>query len=349
MDGADTKQHAAGLVRSPAAGLAAREPAEHPPASPQGWYAVGFAADLKPRGIMTRRFFGRDIIVARTKSGRAYAAEAACPHLGAHLGHGGTVAGDAVRCPFHGLKFDLRAGHCTYSPFGTPPRAARLGRVDLREVHGVLMAWHDPTGADPSWEIDQPEPGPRWRRLSTRTMRFSSHPQEVTENSVDIAHFAVLHGFRDVEELQPLTADGPRLRARYRFKRPTLGLSVPTEIHIRVDGLGWSLVELTAAGWLMRQLVLTTPTGPREVDVHVATSLHRRGATLPSRAVWAPIEALTQRLVLRTVTAELRADQHVWDHKYYLARPAIADGDGPIPAYRRWTRQFYTTDRGGAL
>ncbi|WP_425436809.1 Rieske 2Fe-2S domain-containing protein [Mycobacterium rhizamassiliense] len=37
----------------------------------------------------------------RTKSGLARAIEAYCPHLGAHLGHGGKVLGDELHCPFH--------------------------------------------------------------------------------------------------------------------------------------------------------------------------------------------------------------------------------------------------------
>ena len=52
-------------------------------------------------------------------------------HLGAHLGHGGTVEGEDLVCPFHGWHFG-RDGRCTNMPYGRriPPTAhARSGRI----------------------------------------------------------------------------------------------------------------------------------------------------------------------------------------------------------------------------
>jgi phenylpropionate dioxygenase-like ring-hydroxylating dioxygenase large terminal subunit len=51
--------------------------------------------------VLTRQFMDREIVMYRTKSGLARAIEAYCPHLGAHLGHGGKVLGDELHCPFH--------------------------------------------------------------------------------------------------------------------------------------------------------------------------------------------------------------------------------------------------------
>jgi hypothetical protein len=36
----------------------------------------------------------------------------------------------------------------------------------------------------------------------------------------------------------------------------------------------------------------------------------------------------------------------IWEHKRYLARPALAAGDGPLGLYRKWTRQFYSAEAG---
>ena len=37
-------------------------------------------------------------------------------------------------------------------------------------------------------------------------------------------------------------------------------------------------------------------------------------------------------------------DLEIWEHKAYLARPRLADTDGPIMAFRRWAAQFYDSD-----
>jgi hypothetical protein len=47
----------------------------------------------------------------------------------------------------------------------------------------------------------------------------------------------------------------------------------------------------------------------------------------------------------RITRAQFEQDVPIWEHKCYRARPALADGDGPIAEYRRWFAQFYSTWR----
>lgn len=332
------------MTSSTIIGIAGGERRDTPPPYPYGWFAVAFSRELVPGRVLTRRFMDREIVLFRTQSGTARAIEAFCPHLGAHLGHGGSVHDEELRCPFHGFRFSV-AGRCTHSPYGPPPPAARLGMLELREVCGVLMVWHGPAD-QPLWEIELPADEPGWRPLRTKRLRFRSHPQEITENSVDSGHFGVLHGFNEVDTIEPIVVDGPRLRTRYAFTQPIPILGgIHTEIIVRVDGLGFSIVELVAAGWSMRQLVLSTPVGQREVSVHVGTRIRTRGKTAVGRLAWLPLEAALERIALRIVVVELRRDQQIWDHKIYLDRPAIAAGDGPIAKYRAWARQFYPKDK----
>ena len=37
-------------------------------------------------------------------------------------------------------------------------------------------------------------------------------------------------------------------------------------------------------------------------------------------------------------------DLEIWEHKAYLARPCLADTDGPIMKFRRWASQFYVDE-----
>lgn len=55
------------------------------------------------------------VLVCRTDSG-IYAVENQCTHMDAPL-YGGTIEGEAIRCPLHGMKFDLKTGE----PFSFGP------------------------------------------------------------------------------------------------------------------------------------------------------------------------------------------------------------------------------------
>src|SRR5688572_9753260 len=90
---------------------------------PRGWFAVAFSSDVPAQGVVAMRYFGRDLIAYRGTSGRAFVTEAYCPHLGAHLAHGGVVEGETIRCPFHGWKFE--GGKCVGVPYTDkiPPKA----------------------------------------------------------------------------------------------------------------------------------------------------------------------------------------------------------------------------------
>lgn len=44
---------------------------------------------------------------------------------------------------------------------------------------------------------------------------------------------------------------------------------------------------------------------------------------------------------MQAYAREVGNDLVIWRHKRYCPQPALAKGDGPIGAYRRWARQFY--------
>src|SRR5690554_6009815 len=73
---------------------------------PRGWFQVAWAAEIPPGTVHRMRYFGRELVAYRGDAGQLHVLDAYCPHLGAHLGHGGRVEGDCIRCPYHGWKFD---------------------------------------------------------------------------------------------------------------------------------------------------------------------------------------------------------------------------------------------------
>ena len=125
------------------------------PRYPDGWFQVAYASELPPGGVMPLRYFGKDLVLFRptTEGAAPQVLDAYCPHMGAHLGHGGKVEGDSIKCPFHAWAFD-GAGRCTAIPYAQkiPPRAA-VGCWPVREVNGLIMVWYHAAGAAPTWEV----------------------------------------------------------------------------------------------------------------------------------------------------------------------------------------------------
>lgn len=323
------------------------------PPFPNGWYTFGFSDELPPGGLLTQRFMGQEVVVFRARSGQACAADAYCPHLGAHFGHGGRVDGEVLRCPFHGFCFDTK-GLCVSTGYGTkPPPTARLRLWPLREVNGLLLIYHDAAGAPPAWEVPALDLE-GWTPPAYRSFILNDHPQETTENSVDVGHFAFVHGYRDVRELREAETSGPFLSTAYAARRPMplIGQLVPAldldvQFETEIYGLGYSLVHLTLPrlGIQGRLWVLPTSLDEQRLTLRLAVSL--KIVALKRTSPWRhliPIRALSgvvARAILMGFAHDAQQDFDIWQHKRYIHPPALAKGDGPIGKYRSWARQFY--------
>src|SRR5262245_34057322 len=120
---------------------------------PMGWFQIGWSEDFPAGVCKPLRYFGRDLVVYRGDGGEVVVLDAHCPHMGAHLGYGGSVEGDTIRCPFHGWLWGSDGANVSI-PDGSPPnRAQRLECWSVRENSGIVLVWFDPVGAPPSWEV----------------------------------------------------------------------------------------------------------------------------------------------------------------------------------------------------
>jgi nitrite reductase/ring-hydroxylating ferredoxin subunit len=304
---------------------------------------------LKKGEVRPVRFMGEDLVLFRTQQGQAVVMGAYCPHLGAHLGHGGSVAGETIRCPFHGFRFDAD-GHCISIPYGSkiPPKANAQVKPS-REKHGIILVFHHPDGEAPGWEI--PElPVEGWTPFLTDAWTIRGHPQETTENSVDAGHFTEIHGYSAVEELAELETKGPLLTISYAMTRPDgmFGRPVRAEFEIFAYGLGYSLVQLVVAqyGVRARLFVLATPIEERKINLRVALNLHEATERHKiSRALALLPRALVNRIIARStfngLVNDVQQDFLIWQHKRYVQPPILAAGDGPVGRYRLWAKQFY--------
>lgn len=323
------------------------------PPFPDGWYAVAWSSEVGRGDVVTGMLAGEEIVIFRTDSTLSVMA-AHCPHLGAHLGIGGEVVEGSIRCPFHGFCFDTD-GECVATGYGTPvPARLRARTWPVRELDGAIFAWHHGRGDLPGWELPEFDPV-GYSGLSHRSFTLRDHPQETTENSVDLGHFAVVHGYRGVELITQVTTDGPYLNIGYRARRPLrpvgrFGPSLETgfEYDINIFGLGYSQVDVTIPdlGLVARLLVLATPRDGEQIDLRLGLRLkdptNRSGllkALPPGLVKWG-----ARRFILNGFAADATQDFPIWENKVYVDRPRLAKGDGPVGAYRKWAGQFYSTD-----
>ena len=293
---------------------------------PSSWYHLAMSRDLRAGEVIARRVCGRDVVAFRTESGALGVLDAHCPHLGAHLGHGGRVVGEALRCPFHALHWapDGRCAGADDTP--SPGIRARAASWPVREIHGAILVYYAPDGSAPTWEI--PDPGMQgWCEVRSQTLRFPGHVLEVAENGVDRRHFGAVHGYTDVSEFT-VSVEGPVLHSRFDFKKDGIAQRFDTLAY----GLGYAITDLTIAqlGIHARVILLSNQVDAETVDFTVCTTVE---GDLP----W--IDRF-----LAAIVDDVRKDLPIWAHKQRLARPALVPSDGPIATYRAFTRQFYPGD-----
>jgi nitrite reductase/ring-hydroxylating ferredoxin subunit len=314
---------------------------------PTGWYFVALASELRSGQVLSRTICGEELVIFRTASGQAVATEAHCPHLGAHRGHGGTVVGETLRCPFHGFCFDAK-GDCVSAYAGKPvPPTARTRTWPLREMFGILLVFHDPAGRAPTWEVPELDMT-GWAPFQIHRTMVETHVQDTGENMPDMQHFAVVHGIRSIEMRGEPTVDGAHFQVTYAGKAPWPFFQ-PIELTPRCHGLGFVCVESKVGNGevVSRTVALSTPIDRSRVEVTLLTSARVEKRTGPLRLLPPSVAARVVAWSLhRTSVSDVQKDIRIWENKSYLERPALAAGDGPIPAYRRWARQFYARAAG---
>lgn len=300
---------------------------------PSGWYQVAYDDELAPGEVRALRYFGKDLVLCRTGSGAVRVFDAFCVHLGAHLGVGGTMVDETLRCPFHAWRYDLD-GRCVEVPYSDriPPKAC-LRPWPVRVVNGLVMVFHDATGAPPAWQVPEvPEAASDdWTPFERRRWQIRTQPQEMAENAVDRAHFRYVHGTLTVPETSA-EADGHVLRVRSKMKLATPMGEMEGTIESDSWGFGFGLVRFRG---IVETLLVSSvvPIDGEHVEVWFSFSVKKLGSRGATRGVGAALIA--------DIEKQLSEDTPIWEAKQHLAQPALCDGDGPIGLLRRWARQFY--------
>lgn len=322
---------------------------------PTGWFQIGWSGDIAPAGVAARRYFGQDVVVFRDEQGTLCVLDAYCRHMGAHLGHGGTVRDGRIVCPFHGWEWN-QAGKNVHIPYEDRPYQGRTLRSwPVCERNGVIYLWHDVDGAPPSWEVPD-----LFTALGDDVADRSYHPAEpdglvrcgvlrlnpyvVLDNVGDMAHFRTVHGTAEVPTVLDHGPDGHIFRLRLGFGKSwkegaSDGRATGDVLNIVQLGVGFSYSVLGGAKLPYIVIILSTTPVDNETSEMFQT-------------VWleqAPGDEEPGRLERRMHHAchQLPRDIQIWENQRYEQHPAWRRTEvRPFQAIRRWAQTFHPASRG---
>ena len=314
---------------------------------PTGWFQIGWSTDIQVGDVKPLRYFGHDLVAYRTESGRLVVLNAYCEHLGAHMGHGGTVAGDDIRCPFHGWQWSPE-GRNTCIPYQKATnRVRRIGTWSTAERDGIMYLWHDAEGREPQYDVPSifdlfPTCGTAddYHELGEagcfQSDELPIHPQYAAENGVDFAHFKYVHRadelptvvhreFGDIDFKTELAlnfkrrgADGAYELVEGHTRASLLGLGLGFS---HADGVG-SICSLTAV----------TPVDDEHSIVRFSAWASKEDGEDETRV------AKRQR----NAVGQLKADIAIWEHQRYTEPPGLATAEAAgFRDIRQWARRFY--------
>ncbi len=316
---------------------------------PFGWYGVAFSEDLKAGDVKPLHYFGKELVLFRTESGEAKMLDAYCPHLGAHLGHGGKVHGESIACPFHGWQFN-GAGRCTAVPYAKnmPPKVAgdkqAVYAYPVVEKNQVVWAWYHPQRVEPLFDVEAVAEATSadWTPLERFRWTITTTLQETAENAADGAHFVYVHSAADMP-VGEMFIEGHKRRAEYDMKAAPMlpdgtvdpnGQPRMSHLDTRAVGPGQTYQRFTGSFETLL-MAMPIPIDSEHVELHFAFT-QPKNASAEQKAI--------ANMVIASIAYQAEQDIPIWENKVYLESPVLCDGDGPIHQHRKWFRQFYAEE-----
>jgi len=296
------------------------------------WYVIGFSDELEEGRSRSLSYFGEQLVLFRMANGEAALVDGFCGHMGASLKPeaGGRIEKGLLVCPFHNWRWDGH-GRCAAIPYADRiPKSAAIKSYPVREHGGVIWAWYSAIGAEPSFELPLRDEM-RSERLHGRWVKHDwtlrTHTQELFENGVDWPHFHYVHGFAPPDEKS------------VRFDEHTFTWSVTTQVQGQQVVVENTVVGLGFAYLCNRDETLMI-FGGTPLD---RETVHVRMAIASSAEPFGPEESQALEIYAKEQSISLSDDFDIWENKLYLEQPTFCETDGPVPAYRKWARQFYPT------
>ncbi|MBT8151585.1 MAG: Rieske 2Fe-2S domain-containing protein [Gammaproteobacteria bacterium] len=342
-----------------------------PPNYAFGWYAPLLAREVSRKKIRGFNFMGKKLIAYRNDKNDVVILDSVCPHFGADLSKGDICEGQ-VRCYFHGFFFDEN-GQCTKGEL--VKNTEKLERIRVRkysvdECAGQIWIWHGPDNGEPL--IPNPIRDMNWEEWSTpvtsrqRTI-VDSNMCYLTENIIDLQHFAVVHKWtlHEVVDGPRVDEDGtfiadikvannPGAQSPHAWVRAlTHPLKMDSRIRFKVYSPGCAIavsnpgkeIHKTKLG---RNIVCIYPIDETTVSIRVAVCFKKsdpdgnidyKKMQRSKRLDW-----LMAKIVSLIAVQDFDGDLKVWNNRKYLSRPQLVKEDGPMILFRKWYLRFWHND-----
>lgn len=304
---------------------------------PTGWFFVDWSSNLKEGEIRNVFMLDQEWVLFRNEKGEVGMTDPYCPHLGAHIGHGGKIVGDNIRCPFHHWEYDTK-GWCKNIPYGkvAPPitkKQAILRALPVVEKYGQIWCWYHPHCEEPSWQLphvpemeDEGFAGDRHGSWSANTAI-----QEIAENGVDFAHLKFLHGY-------PIMPP-----AEVSFKDHIIEVNMMNGYVVGTGyGPGLNVFKFSKEGVTSTMFSYTQPITREKSQMNMSF----RYKDWPEGSKELKVAKQLVDHMIGEAEGEDSAgfesvDFIVWNNKKYRPNPLLCDGDGPVLQFRKWFKQFY--------
>lgn len=337
------------------------------------WYVAAWSSELGHEPAY-KKIIGEHVLLFRGESGQVIALDDTCPHRFAPL-HKGKVVGDAIECPYHGLRFGAQ-GDCVHNPFDAKvkPAAARRHAYPVVERDRFIWIWMgDAERADldaiPDFHwLSQTD---QYTMTSEGILRQALNYELILDNLLDLSHGQFLHPTTLANESMASGTtktwqDGDRVysdRWNPDGDAPTLftlaGVAAPGT---RVDF--WNDMRWDPAGSYYLEVGVTPVGEPRENGAYMGsahlltpedetTTVYRyilfRTFALDNEEVTAGIDAVVKKAFTEEDEPMITAVQErMAGRDFWSLRPVLLIGDKAAILVRRTLDKLKQAEQAGS-
>lgn len=304
---------------------------------PKGWYCVAESKDIVEGVLKPVTYLEQQLVIYRDANGEVHAADAYCPHLGAHLAsHDGGITGGELVCPFHKWRFDGATGKCSSIPYtNVVPPQAKLTLYPTLETAGMVLMWYHPEGAAPEfppYDFDEYNSAEQPWVFYTEYNRISRAPfRDIMENLFDTAHIQQLHNSASLPDVESLK------RTDYGLRSTLAKPENPEEFPVNFMQFNFSALSIIhhivlGEGFGFQQIATLTPIDHESFQLRSRMFVRDTGSTEMNEMLGG---AFASRVI-----SEISQDAKVLNFKKHLKQPLLCAGDGPIMKFRAYAKEI---------